>query len=62
MKNKKPIKKAQYTGPMNAEDIAVESWNEFFREGGELNLPSWLENKRRDEIKKKFTFLARFHE
>lgn len=59
---RKMLSKAQYTGPMNAQDINCASWNEFFREGGQLNMPSWLQTDRLKQIKKKFTFLARFHE
>lgn len=50
-----------YTGPMSVADITLESWNNYFAEGGNLNQPTWLQNNRLKEIRKNFEHLARYH-
>jgi len=50
-----------YRGPMSVADITLESWNQYFSEGGTLNQPSWLQNSRLKQIKKNFEMLARYH-
>jgi len=55
-------KAVTYTGPMSVSDISLASWNEFFREGGSLNQPRWLESNRVKDLKTQFTRLARYHQ
>jgi len=42
--------------PLTPSDVTLMSWDEYFREGGTLNQPSWLQN---DKLKKLKTFYAR---
>lgn len=56
------IKKAMgYIGPMSVADIELASWNEFFREGGSLNQPAWLQTNRLKQIRSNYASLARLH-
>ena len=61
----KIIVKAQkmfgYTGPMSVADIELASWNEFFREGGQLNQPAWLQTNQLSKIRRNYARLARLH-
>ncbi len=50
-----------YRGPMSVADITLETWNQYFNEGGTLNQPSWLQNDRLKQIRKNFEMLARYH-
>jgi len=56
------LKKAlTYTGPMTIADITLASWNDYFREGGSLNQPHWLQTNRLKEIQRQYAKLASLH-
>lgn len=55
-------KGARYTGPRTIADINLASWMEFFREGGQLNQPAWLETNRFKKLRSQFEMLASMHQ
>lgn len=52
----------QYIGPLSTADVHLASWNEFFREGGSLNQPSWLQTDRLKQLRQQFGLMARMHQ
>lgn len=63
VKRKKKLRKAVlgYVGPTTIADITLASWNEFFREGGVLNQPIWLQSNRLKALQHGFEKMARYH-
>jgi hypothetical protein len=57
----KSFKGNAYIGPMSVADITLASWNEFFREGGSLNQPTFLQNDKLKDIERRYVRLARLH-